>query len=114
MEVIRWETRGSDDTYGFACSEQGQMEGSRLSQLSIRRCNPSLSPNRKSHPMAAGEHGGSEGNLTEECITALLLQRTTPFNHLVPEQDSVSGVLAHQLSLEDGKPPKLPQFKWPT
>ncbi len=111
---VCWGTRGSHGEYGHVRGELAMMEGTKfepaadLKKLSINPAKPQLPPG-----MPAGGHGGSHGYLTEEFVTALLLERTPLIDIAWSLNMTVPGIVAHQSALKNGQLMKVPQFKWP-
>ena len=68
---------------------------------------PPLPPN-----VSAGGHGGSHGQLTEEFVRSVILERKPLVDIAMALNLSVSGIKAHQSALRDGELLKIPQFKF--
>jgi len=68
---------------------------------------PPLPPN-----VAPGGHGGSHGQLTEEFVRSVILERKPLVDIAMALNLSVSGIIAHQSALRDGELLKIPQFKF--
>lgn len=60
-----------------------------------------------------GGHNGSQGQLMNEFITAILEDRTPLVNVAVALNLTVPGVIAHQSALKDGETMKIPQYTMP-
>jgi predicted dehydrogenase len=58
----------------------------------------------------AGGHGGSHGLLTDEFISAILLDRNPLVDIGTALNMSVSGIIAHQSAIRDGELMKIPQY----
>ena len=60
--------------------------------------------------VAAGGHGGSQGNLGHEFSSALLENRPPMIDIYESLAMTVPGIIAHQSALKDGETLKIPQF----
>lgn len=60
--------------------------------------------------MPAGGHGGSHGYLTDDFITAILLNRQPCVDAACALNTTVSGIYAHRSALRDGETLQVPQF----
>ncbi len=69
---------------------------------------PPLPPN-----VDPGGHGGAEGQLMNEFVTAILENRTPMVNIAESLNMSVAGVVASESAKKDGELLKIPQFKMP-
>jgi hypothetical protein len=70
---------------------------------------PPLPPN-----VDPGGHGGAEGQLMNEFVTAILQDRT-PWCHIADALNmTVAGVVASQSAKKDGELLKIPQYTMPT
>ncbi len=63
--------------------------------------------------VATGGHGGSQGNLGHEFISALLDNRPPMIDLYESLAMTVPGIIAHQSALKDGETLKIPQFDRP-
>ena len=70
---------------------------------------PPLPPN-----VDPGGHGGAEGQLMNEFVTAILENRTPMVNIAEALNMTVAGVVASQSAKKDGELLKIPQFTMPT
>lgn len=61
-----------------------------------------------------GGHGGAEGHLMNEFVTAILLNRTPWCNIAEALNMTVAGIVASTSAKKDGELLKIPQFKMPT
>jgi predicted dehydrogenase len=61
-----------------------------------------------------GGHGGAEGRLMNEFVTAILENRTPVVNIAEALNMTIAGVVAHESALKDGELMKIPQFSMPT
>jgi predicted dehydrogenase len=108
---VCWGTRGSHGEYGHVRGERGMMESTRyepaadLKKFKVNFAKPQLPPK-----MPAGGHGGSHGYLTEEFVTALLLNRKPMIDVAWSLNMTVPGIVAHQSALKDGELMKVPQY----
>jgi hypothetical protein len=60
-----------------------------------------------------GGHGGAEGQLMNEFITAILQDRTPMVNIAESLNMSVAGVVASESAKKDGELLKIPQYTMP-
>jgi predicted dehydrogenase len=60
----------------------------------------------------AGGHSGSHGRLTDEFISAILLQRKPVVDIATALNMTVSGIVAHESAMKDGEWLKIPQYKF--
>ena len=60
----------------------------------------------------AGGHGGSHGQLCEEFVRAILLDRKPLVDIALALNMTVGGIVAHQSAVKDGELLKIPQFKY--
>jgi predicted dehydrogenase len=106
--VVSW------DTPGFG-AEAGRVRGTRGSFYNSYQgldtdlpdlLRPGLPPT-----VDAGGHGGSHGRLTDEFITAILLEREPLVNIEMALNLTVGGIVAHQSAMRNGETLKIPQFK---
>ncbi len=106
--VVSW------DTPGFG-AEAGRVRGTRGSFYNSYQgldadlpelFRPGLPPT-----VDAGGHGGSHGRLTDEFITAILLEREPLINIEMALNLTVGGIVAHQSAMRNGETLKIPQFK---
>ena len=96
------------DETGRVFGEEGRMEGTEyfgaMRKLpDIRR--PALPPG-----VAAGGHGGSHGQLTNNFIESILLNQTPLVDIYQALSMTVPGIVAHQSALKDGETLKVPQY----
>jgi hypothetical protein len=61
--------------------------------------------------VSGGGHGGSHGYLTDEFVTAILLDRQPLVDIAMALNLTVSGIVAHQSALKGGELLKIPQYK---
>ena len=61
--------------------------------------------------VSGGGHGGSHGYLTDEFMTAILLDRQSLVDIAMALNLTVSGIVAHQSALKRGELLKIPQYK---
>jgi hypothetical protein len=69
---------------------------------------PPLPPN-----VDPGGHGGAEGQLMNEFVTAILQNRTPMVNIAESLNMSVAGVVASESAKKDGELLKIPQYTMP-
>jgi len=60
----------------------------------------------------AGGHSGSHGRLTDEFVSAILLQRKPVVDIATALNMTVSGIVAHESAMKDGEWLKIPQYKF--
>ena len=61
--------------------------------------------------VAAGGHGGAHGQLCEEFVRAIILDRKPLVDIAMALNMTVGGIVAHQSAMKDGEWLKIPQFK---
>ena len=96
---------------GRVFGEKGWMEGLRY-QGTLKTL-PDISRPPLPAGVAAGGHGGSQGNLGHEFISALLENRPPMIDIYESLAMTVPGIIAHQSALKDGETLKIPQFDRP-
>lgn len=107
-----WGTRGSHGENGHVRGERGQMNGTQfgpagdLKKLSIDLAKPPLPPG-----VSAGAHGGSHAYLTEEFITAILVDRSPLVDIAWSLNMTVPGIVAHQSALAGGERLTVPRYE---
>ncbi|MGK0217298.1 MAG: hypothetical protein ACI9HE_000775 [Planctomycetota bacterium] len=107
-----WGTRGSHGENGHVRGERGQMNGTQfgpageLEKLSIDLAKPAPPPG-----VNASAHGGSHAYLTEEFITALLLDRSPLVDIAASLNMTFPGIVAHQSALKDGERRVVPRYQ---
>ena len=106
--AVSWDTHVPGSETGRVYGQRGFMTGMNytgdLAQLpDLER--PALPPQ-----VGAGGHGGSHGHLTNEFVSAILLNRKPLVDVAAALNMTVAGVVAHQSALKDGESLKLPQF----
>ena len=88
-----------------AHGEMGRVYGQKPHNPSINGARPALPPG-----VGAGGHGGSHGQLTNDFITSILLDREPTVNIGDALNMTMAGVIAHQSALKDGEWMKIPQY----
>ncbi len=99
---------GASGEKGRVYGQKGSYEDrySGLADISkIEQEKPSLPPG-----MPAGGHGGSHGYLTEDFITAILLNRQPCVDVACALNTTVSGIISHKSAQKDGETLKIPQY----
>jgi predicted dehydrogenase len=109
--AVSWDTFGPGGEQGRVRGQRGAMwngaytgEEKKLPDLDRPPLPPSVAP---------GGHGGSQGNLMNEFVTAILEDRQPLVNIAWALNMTVAGIVAHQSALKDGEYLKIPQFSWP-
>ena len=106
--AVSWDTPGDHGERGRVRGQKGsyysKYEGELKDLPNIER--PPLPPK-----VEAGGHGGSHGRLTDEFISAILLDRKPLVAIDLALNMSVSGIVAHQSALRNGELLKIPQYK---
>jgi predicted dehydrogenase len=105
---VSWDTPGYGGEKGRIRGQlgsfEGQYQGLETSLPTLRR--PPLPPG-----VAAGGHGGSHGQLTNEFVGAILEDRKPLVDIAMALNMTVAGVVAHQSALRDGELLKIPQYQ---
>jgi len=89
-----------------AHGEKGRVYGQKPHNPSINGARPALPPG-----VGAGGHGGSHGQLTNDFIESILLDREPTVNIGDALNMTMAGVIAHQSALKDGEWMKIPQYE---
>jgi predicted dehydrogenase len=89
-----------------AHGEQGRVYGQKPHNDKIKGSRPPLPPS-----VGAGGHGGSHGQLTNDFIESILLDRKPIVDVSEALNMTMSGVIAHKSALKDGEWMKVPQYK---
>jgi hypothetical protein len=88
-----------------AHGEKGRVYGQKARSNAIKGQRPSLPPS-----VGGGGHGGSHGQLTNNFIESILLDKT-PIVHVGDALNmTLGGVMAHKSALKDGEWMKVPQY----
>jgi predicted dehydrogenase len=106
--ICSWDTRGPEMEIGRVRGRWGVMEG--MNYNGVKTDLPSLERPPLPPTMDPGGHGGSHGHLTDEFITAILLDRKPPVDIIAALNLTVAGIMAHQSALKDGELLKIPQY----
>ena len=88
-----------------AHGEQGRVYGQKPHDDQINGERPPLPPN-----VQAGSHGGSHGQLTNNFIESILLDKKPIVDVSDALNMTMSGVIAHKSALKDGEWMKVPQY----
>ena len=88
-----------------AHGEKGRVYGQKPHNPKINGDRPSLPPG-----VGAGGHGGSHGQLTNDFIESILLDRQPTVNVSDALNMTVAGVIAHKSALKGGEWMKIPQY----
>jgi predicted dehydrogenase len=106
--AVSWDTPGVSGEMGRVRGEKGSFYGSydglEKNLPNVKR--PPLPPG-----VSGGGHGGSHGYLTDEFVTAILLDRQPLVDIAMALNLTVSGIVAHQSALKRGELLKIPQYK---
>ena len=97
--VVSWDTPGGHGEIGRV---YGQKKTDKYRNIDVR---PALPPDIES-----GGHGGSHGQLTNNFIESILLDKEPIVNIDTALNLTVSGVVAHMSALENGKWMDIPLF----
>ena len=89
-----------------AHGEMGRVYGQKPHNPSINGARPALPPG-----VGAGGHGGSHGQLTNDFIESILLNREPTVNIGDALNMTMAGVIAHKSALKDGEWMKIPQYE---
>ena len=105
--AVSWDTPGDHGERGRIRGERGSFYGryEGLEKKLPRTKRPPLPPK-----VEAGGHGGSHGQLTNEFVSAILLDRKPLVDVASALNMTVSGIVAHQSALKDGELLKIPQY----
>jgi predicted dehydrogenase len=89
-----------------AHGEKGRVYGQKPHNPNINGSRPAIPPG-----VGAGGHGGSHGQLTNDFIESILLDRTPTVNIGDALNMTMAGVIAHQSALKDGEWMKISQYE---
>jgi len=89
-----------------AHGEMGRVYGQKPHDPKINGARPALPPG-----VGAGGHGGSHGQLTNDFIESIILDREPTVNVGDALNMTVAGVIAHKSALKDGEWMKIPQYE---
>jgi len=106
--AVSWDMPGAHGEKGRVYGQKGAFEqeySGRADVSNVAQAKPPLPPS-----MPAGGHGGSHGYLTDDLITAILLQRQPRVNVATALNTTVAGIIAHQSAMQDGATLKIPQY----
>ena len=106
--AVGWDMPGSHGEKGRVYGQKGLFEERYSGQADVSKvaqAKPPLPPG-----MPAGGHGGSHGYLTEDFITAILLNRRPCVDVAAALNNTVAGIYAHLSALKDGETLKIPPF----
>jgi predicted dehydrogenase len=88
-----------------AHGEQGRVYGQKSHDKNIKGARPALPPS-----VGAGGHGGSHGQLTNNFIESILLDKRPIVDVSEALNMTMAGVIAHESALKDGEWLKIPQY----
>lgn len=108
--AVSWDMPGASGEKGRTYGQKGCYEErySGLADISQVDQDKSALP----QGMSAGGHGGSHGYLTDDFISAILLQRKPIVNVAVALNTTVPGVIAHLSAVKGGETLKIPQYSF--
>ena len=89
-----------------AHGEKGRVYGQKPHNPKINGARPALPPG-----VGAGGHGGSHGQLTNDFIISILLDRGPIVNIGDALNMTMAGVIAHKSALKDGEWMRIPQYE---
>ena len=89
-----------------AHGEKGRVYGQKPHNPKINGARPALPPG-----VGAGGHGGSHGQLTNDFIISILLDREPIVNIGDALNMTMAGVIAHKSALKDGEWMRIPQYE---
>jgi hypothetical protein len=89
----------------FAGLTDGKGNKKALPNLKVPRLPPKVDP---------GGHGGAEGQLMNDFVTAILTNRAPIVNIAEALNMTVAGVVASESAKKDGELLRIPQFSMPT
>ncbi len=97
--AVSWDMK---DAHG----EKGRVYGQKPHNKKINGSRPALPPG-----VAGGGHGGSHGQLTNNFIESILLDKKPIVDVSEALNMTLAGVIAHKSALKDGQWMKVPQYK---
>lgn len=107
--AVSWDTPGPGNEIGRVRGQKGSFyekyEG-------LEKDLPGLVRPPLPATVSPGGHGGSHGRLTDEFITAILLDRKPLIDIGMALNLTVPGIVAHQSALKEGELMKIPQYKF--
>ncbi len=89
-----------------AHGEQGRVYGQKPHDNKIKGARPALPPG-----VGGGGHGGSHGQLTNDFVESILLDRKPIVDVSEALNMTLAGVIAHKSALKDGEWMKVPQYR---
>ncbi len=105
---VTWDTPGDEGERGRIRGQRGSFngkyEGLEKNLPDLKR--PPLPPG-----VPAGGHGGSHGNLMNEFIESILLDRKPLVDVAIALNLTAPGIVAHKSALKGGRSMKIPQYK---
>jgi hypothetical protein len=112
--MVSWTVRqvpGKSPETGRVFGEFGSMENTQYVGTSDRaKSLPDLAQPPLPPGVPGGGHGGSHGRLTDEFITAILLDRRPLVDIYQALNMTIPGIVAHQSALRDGERLPIPQY----
>jgi len=106
---VIFRTRRGDQHGGHAC-DTNKSHGTRVSDKPL----PNLARTPLPPSVDPGGHGGAEGRLMNEFVTAILQDRTPWCNIAEALNMAVAGIVVSQSARKDGELLRIPQFALPT
>jgi len=107
--AVSWDMPGAHGEKGRCYGQKGAFEeryGGLADVTRVETAKPQLPPG-----MPDGGHGGSHGYLTDDFVSAILLQRRPCVDVACALNTTVAGIFAHRSALKDGETLKIPQFE---
>jgi predicted dehydrogenase len=104
---VSWDTPGAEAVSGRVRGQQGSFN---LKYDGLDKTLPNLVRPPLPPQVSPGGHGGSQGRLTDEFISAILQDRKPLVDIAMALNLTVSGFIAHQSALKDGELMKIPQY----
>jgi predicted dehydrogenase len=105
--AVSWDTPGMSGEMGRVRGQKGSFYGS---YDGLEKNLPNLKRPPLPPGVSGGGHGGSHGYLTDEFVTAILLDRQPLVDIAMALNLTVSGIVAHQSALKGGELLKIPQY----
>ena len=105
--AVSWDTPGMGGEMGRVRGQKGSFYGS---YDGLEKNLPNLKRPPLPPGVSGGGHGGSHGYLTDEFVTAILLDRQPLVDIAMALNLTVSGIVAHQSALKGGELLKIPRY----
>ncbi len=108
--AVSWDTPGDGGERGRIRGQKGSFYGK---YEGLEKSLPSLKRPPLPSGVSAGGHGGSHGQLTNEFLKAVILNRKPLVDIAMALNLTVSGIVAHESALKNGELLKIPQYIFP-